>query len=92
MGKGGVAGSMARMHTLNRIARAIHSLKKPVIAAVPGVCVGAGWSIALACDHVLAGEKARFAAIFRNIGLAPDAGLVWHLRQLLGVQQAKAIV
>lgn len=92
MGRGGVTGSMDRMHTLNRIARAIHSLKKPTIAAVPGVCVGVGFSYALACDIVLAAEKAKFAAIFRNIALAPDGGLVWHLRQLMGVQKAKELV
>ena len=92
MGRGGVTGSMDRMHTLNRIARAIYGLKKPTIAAVPGVCVGVGFSYALACDIVLAGDKAKFAAIFRNIALAPDGGLVWHLRQLLGVQQAKELV
>ena len=91
MGKGGVTGSMDRMYTLNRIAKAIYSLKKPTIAAVPGVCVGVGFSYALACDIVLAGEQAR-AAIFRNIALAPDGGLVWHLRQLLGVQKAKELV
>lgn len=92
MGRGGVTGSMDRMHTLNRIARAIYSLKKPTIAAVPGVCVGVGFSYALACDIVLAAEKAKFAAIFRNIALAPDGGLVWHLRQLLGAQKAKELV
>lgn len=92
MGRGGVTGSMDRMHTLNRIARAIHTLKKPTIAAVPGICVGVGLSYALACDIVLAAEKAKFAAIFRNIGLAPDGGLVWHLRQRMGVQQAKELV
>ena len=41
---------------------------------------------------MLAAEKAKFAAIFRNIALAPDGGLVWHLRQLLGVQKAKELV
>jgi len=92
MGRGGVTGSMDRMHTLNRIARAIHSLKKPTIAAVRGVCVGVGFSYALACDIVLAGDTARFAAIFRNIGLAPDGGLVWHLRQRMAIQKAKELV
>jgi 2-(1,2-epoxy-1,2-dihydrophenyl)acetyl-CoA isomerase len=92
MGRGGVTGSMDRMHTLNRIARAIYSLKKPTIAAVPGICVGVGFSYAMACDIVLAAEKAKFAAIFRNIALAPDGGLVWHLRQVLGVQKAKELI
>lgn len=92
MGRGGVVGSIDRMHTLNRIAKAIYSLKKPTIAAVPGVCVGVGWSYALACDVVLAADKARFAAIFRNIALAPDGGMVWHLRQQLGIQKAKELI
>jgi len=92
MGRGGVVGSMDRMHTLNRISRAIYHLKKPTIAAVPGICVGVAWAYAMCCDVVLAAEKARFAAIFRNIGLAPDGGTVWHLRQLVGLQKAKEIV
>ena len=91
MGRGGVAGSMDRMHTLNRIARAIHNLKKPTIAAVPGVCVGVGWSYALCCDFVLAAETARFALIFRNIGLAPDGGALWLLRQQVGAMRAKEL-
>lgn len=92
MGKGGIIGSMDRMHTLNRIARAIYHLKKPTIAAVPGICVGVGWAYALCCDVVLASDKARFAAIFRNIALAPDGGCVWQLRQQLGAMKAKEIV
>ena len=92
MGRGGVVGSMDRMYTLNRIAKAIYALKKPTIAAVPGICVGVGFSYAMACDIVLAGEKARFAAIFRNIALAPDGGLAWHLRQVMGVQRAKELI
>ena len=92
MGRGGVVGSMDRMHTLNRIARAIYRLGKPTIAAVPGICVGVGWAYAMACDVVLASERARFAAIFRNIGLPPDGGTVWLLRQQLGAMKAKQIV
>jgi len=92
MGRGGVVGSMDRMHTLNRIARSIYHLKKPTIAAIPGICVGVGWSYAMACDIVLAADKAKFAAIFRNIALAPDGGMVWQLRQLVGTQKAKEIV
>jgi len=92
MGRGGVVGSMDRMHTLNRIARSIYHLKKPTIAAVPGVCVGVGWSYAMACDMIVAADNAKFAAIFRNIALAPDGGMAWHLRQLVGLQRAKEIL
>lgn len=89
---GGVPGSMMRMRKLHRIGRAIHNLKKPVIAAVSGVCVGVGWSYALACDFVIASETARFAQIFNKIALAPDGGAVWLLSQQLGRMRAKEIV
>ena len=91
MGRGGVVGSMDRMHTLNRISRAIYTLKKPTIAAIPGVCVGVGWAYALCCDFVLASQKARFALIFRNIGLAPDGGSLWLLRQQIGAMRTKEL-
>src|SRR3546814_533027 len=92
MGDAGVAWSMAKIRRLHRIARAIAGLKKPTVAAVNGVCVGVGWSYALACDIVLASDTARFAQIFRNIGLVPDGGSVWLLRQHIGVMRAKEIV
>ena len=92
MGGGGVGWSVTKMRRLHRIARAIASLKKPTIAAVDGVCVGVGWSYALACDIVIASETARFAQAFRNIGLTPDGGAVWQLRQQIGAMRAKEIV
>ncbi len=92
MGAGGVASSMMRMRRLQRVVRAIADLRKPAIAAVRGVCMGAGWSYAMACDFVVADNTARFAQAFRNIGLCPDAGAVWQLRQLLGPMRAKEIV
>jgi len=92
MGGGGVATSVAKMRRLHRIARAIAALKKPTIAAVNGVCVGVGWSYALACDIVIAADTARFAQIFRNVGLTPDGGAVWQLRQQIGAMRAKEIV
>ncbi len=91
LGQGGINGSLERMHTLHRIARAIYHLKKPVIAAVPGICVGVGWAYALCCDMVVVSERAKFAQIFRNIGLSPDGGSVWLLRQQVGAMRAKEI-
>ena len=59
--------------------RKLHAIEKPVIAAVRGPTVGIGWSIALACDLIVASETARFSQVFRRIGLAPDGGAIWFL-------------
>jgi 2-(1,2-epoxy-1,2-dihydrophenyl)acetyl-CoA isomerase len=72
--------------------RALHSIEKPTIAAVRGPAVGIGWSIALACDLVVASTTARFSQIFRRIGLAPDGGAIWFLTRRLGMPKAKELV
>lgn len=92
MGEPGSAAFLARMRRLHRMIRAIASVAKPVIAAVDGACVGAGWSLALACDLVIATPGARFAQIFGKIGYAPDAGAIWQLARLIPVMRAKEIV
>jgi enoyl-CoA hydratase len=58
----------------NRAVRAIVSLPKPVVAVVHGPAAGVGVSLALACDVVLASEKAFFLLAFTKIGLMPDGG------------------
>ena len=80
---------MQRGHTF---IRALHSIEKPTIAAVRGPAVGIGWSIALACDLVVASKTARFSQIFRRIGLAPDGGAIWFLTRRLGMVKAKELV
>lgn len=92
MGDGGVGWSLTKIRRLHRISRAIAGLKKPTLAAVQGVCVGVGWSYALACDMVIASPTARFAQIFRNVGLVPDGGAVWLLARQIGLMRAKEIV
>jgi 2-(1,2-epoxy-1,2-dihydrophenyl)acetyl-CoA isomerase len=72
--------------------RTLHAIEKPVIAAVRGPAVGIGWSIALACDLILASKTARFSQIFRRIGLAPDGGAIWFLTRRIGVAKAKELV
>lgn len=56
------------------VIRALRALPQPVVAAVEGPAVGAGWALALACDLVVAGESAYFILAFTKLGLAPDAG------------------
>ena len=72
--------------------RALHAIEKPVIAAVRGPAVGIGWSIALACDLVVASKTARFSQIFRRVGLAPDGGAIWFLTRRIGMAKAKELV
>ena len=77
---------------MHRLIRNLVNIEKPVIAAVRGPAVGVGWSLALACDLVIASDTARFAQVFRNIGLVPDGGAIWFLTQYLGTLRAKELV
>jgi 2-(1,2-epoxy-1,2-dihydrophenyl)acetyl-CoA isomerase len=60
----------------------------PVVAAVNGPCAGAGCSLALAADIVIAARSAYFLQAFVNIGLIPDAGATWLLPRLAGRARA----
>ena len=66
----------------------ITSLPAPVICAVNGVAAGAGASIAMACDMVLAADSASFIQSFSKIGLVPDAGSSWMLPRRIGMARA----
>ena len=67
---------------------AIRALEKPVIAAVNGVCAGAGLSLACVCDFRIAADDASFVPGFIGIGLVPDAGGTYFLYRLLGAARA----
>ena len=66
----------------------VHACPKPVIAAVNGVCVGAGFSLALACDIRIASADARFSSIFVKRAIVPDNGATWFLPRLVGMEHA----
>jgi 2-(1,2-epoxy-1,2-dihydrophenyl)acetyl-CoA isomerase len=61
---------------------------KPVIGGINGVAVGAGLSLAMACDIRLASSQARFIAGYPRIGGSPDGGLTWTLPQAIGYEPA----
>src|SRR6478609_3936419 len=67
---------------------AIRALEKPVIAAVNGVCAGAGLSLACVCDIRVAADNASFVPGFIGIGLVPDSGGSYFLARLLGASRA----
>jgi 2-(1,2-epoxy-1,2-dihydrophenyl)acetyl-CoA isomerase len=75
----------------NPVILGIRNLKKPVISAVNGAAAGAGMSIALAADIIVAGQSASFLQAFVRIGLVPDAGSTWFLPRLIGEQRARAL-
>ena len=67
---------------------ALGALPLPTIAAVNGVAAGAGASIALACDLVIAAKSASFIQAFSRLGLVPDSGATWFLPRLVGNARA----
>lgn len=76
----------------NPIILRIRNIEKPIIAAVNGVAAGAGANIALACDVVVADEKASFIQAFSLIGLIPDSAGTFFLPRLIGFQKASALM
>jgi enoyl-CoA hydratase/carnithine racemase len=62
---------------------AIRTFPKPVIAAVEGAAAGAGFSLALACDLIVAADDAIFVMAYSNVALSPDGGASWSLSQAL---------
>lgn len=67
-------------------------LEKPVISALDGYTVGAGLSLALAADFIIASDQARLVCNFARIGFAPDLALMYILPRLVGLARAKEIV
>ena len=63
-----------------------------MVAATRGAVAGIGWSMALACDAVIASDTARFTQVFRHVGLVPDGGAIYFLTQHLGLLRAKELV
>lgn len=67
-------------------------LDRPVIAAVDGAAYGAGFSLALVADIILATPRARFGLPFMRLGLIPDCGVFYTLPRMIGLQRAKALM
>jgi enoyl-CoA hydratase/carnithine racemase len=79
------------MRVVAATAEALYELRKPTIAKVDGVAVGAGCNMALCCDLVVASERARFSEIFAKRSLSLDFGGSWLLPRLVGMQKAKQL-
>lgn len=93
-GSGGLTGHgqqliLHEMRVVGRIIGRLQHLPKPTVAAVDGVAVGVALGIALACDLVLASDRARFMEVFVKRGLALDGGTSWSIPRLVGPRRAK---
>ena len=81
-----------RLALLHRIIRLLVTGRKPVLAAVEGAAFGAGVSLALATDHVIAAKDARFCASFNRVGLMADLGLLYTLPLRVGHGKARELL
>lgn len=72
--------------------RAAYAFTKPLVAAVNGVAFGAGLSLALSADVVVAAEDARLCEVFARVGGCPDTGSSWLLQQRAGAGVARMLV
>ncbi|RZS31792.1 enoyl-CoA hydratase/isomerase family protein [Corticibacter populi] len=81
----------SRIRAMHRWFDELVDLEKPVIAAVDGVAYGAGLSLALAADIVLATPRTSFCAVFARIGYVPDLGGMYLLPRAVGLARAKEL-
>jgi len=88
----GVAGWREHLEYVVRLPRRMMSYGKPIIAAVEGWAVGAGISLACACDLVVAAENTRFVYGFDKVGVLPDLGLIYTLPVRVGIMRARQIM
>ena len=70
----------------------LRRMAPPVVAAVNGVAAGAGMSLALACDIVLAAESARFTMAYTRVGLSPDGSATYTLPRIVGPKRALELI
>jgi len=75
----------------NPLIRKISALEIPVVCALNGVAAGAGASLAMVCDFVVAADNASFNMAFCAVGLMPDSGASWHMIRHIGIARTKAL-
>ncbi|MEO0004224.1 MAG: hypothetical protein RLZZ22_1916 [Pseudomonadota bacterium] len=83
-------GDLVERHYQPLVMR-LKNLRVPTVAAVNGIAAGAGASLALACDLVVAAKSASFLQAFSKIGLIPDTGGTWLLPQRVGMARAMGL-
>ena len=86
-----LAAGRERFRLSHRLVRLLIKSGKPVLAAVEGWCVGAGLSLAMCCDTVVAAADAKFGAGFGKVGLIADLGLLHTLPARIGQGRARQV-
>ncbi|RZT39258.1 enoyl-CoA hydratase/isomerase family protein [Cupriavidus agavae] len=81
-----------RMDDLHGWVAMLADLDRPVVAAVDGVAYGAGFSLALLADFIVASPRARFCMPFMKVGLVPDCGALYTLPRVVGMARARELV
>lgn len=82
----------ALMETLKDISLRLYMLPKIMISAINGSAAGLGLSLALTADYIIAHEEAKIGMLFAGIGLVPDGGAHFHLKERLGVAKTKHFI
>lgn len=91
MREGGAEAAAALIDNLHPAIEILSGLNAPTLASVQGAAMGAGLSLALACDVVLAAKSSRFNLAYAKVGASCDVSASWHLPRIVGLRQALRI-
>ena len=86
-----LADVSANTDALNSMILALRACPTPIIAAIEGGAAGAGFSLALACDMIVAAQSAQFVVAYVKVGLTPDGGVTHFLNEALPRQMVAAM-